>query len=122
MHMPVVCNNKSQGITIWKTVDKFIDELLEDIKTSLPYSNFILNRALALKQEYECRQLPPIEMHLFDGNPLRWLEFVSNFRNRIHEKVSFDNSMRMEHSLTLKSEAKKSVLSIFSATALKSLK
>ena len=123
IHTLVVCNDKLQGITIWEMVDKFIDKLLEGIKTSLPYSNLILNMGLALKQEYGCCQLPPIEVHLFGDNPLGWPEFVSNFRNRIHEKVSFNSSTRLECSLTTwKGEAEKSVLSIFSATALKSLK
>ena len=35
MHMPGVYNDKSQGITLWETVGKFIDELLKGIKISL---------------------------------------------------------------------------------------
>ena len=59
---------------------------------------------------------------------LRMAEVISNFRNRIHEKVSFNDSMRMECLLSaLEGEAKKSVESIgckgtLYATALKSLK
>ena len=61
-------------------------------------------------------------------NPSEWPEFISNFRSRIHEKDSFNDSMRMERQLSaLVGEAKKSVESvgcekIFYATALKSLK
>ena len=64
----------------------------------------------------------PIELRRFGGNPSECP------RNRIHEKVSFNDSMRMERLLiTLEGEAKKSVEStgcegIFYATALKSLK
>ena len=58
------------------------------------------NTGLALKQEYECRQLPPIELHRFGGNPSEWPEFVSNFRSRIHKKVSFNDSIRMERLLS----------------------
>ena len=121
-------NDKSQDITTREPVDKFIDDLVEDIETSLPQSNLQLNVDLALKEECQCRQLPPIELGRFGGNPSEWPEFISNFRNRIHENVSFNDSMRMERLLSaLEGEAKKSVESIgfegiFYATALKSLK
>ena len=35
----------------------------------LPKSKFNLNVNLALKQECKCRQLQPIELHSFRGNP-----------------------------------------------------
>ena len=49
-------------------VDKFIDDLIEGIETFLPQSNLNLNNSFALKQEYECRQLPPIELRRFARN------------------------------------------------------
>ena len=60
---------------------------MEGIETSLPQSNLNLSIGLSLKQEYECRELPPIELCWFGGKPSEWPEFISNFRNRIHEKV-----------------------------------
>ena len=93
-----------------------------------PYLRQTATFGFALRQEYECRQLPPIELRRFPGNPSKWPEVISNFRNRIHEKVSFNDSMRMERLLSaLEGEAKNSVESngcegIFFATALKSLK
>ena len=125
LHKPDANNDKSQDITTREPVDKFIDDLVEGTETPPPQSNLHLNIGLALKQEYECRQLPPIELRRFGGSPSEWPEFISNFRNRIHEKVSFNDSMRMEHLLSaLEGEAKKSVESIgcegiFYATALK---
>ena len=68
-----------------------------------PYPN--LNIGLYLKQEYECRQLLPIELRWFGVKPSEWPEFIPNFRNRIHEKV--------ERLLSaLEGKAKKSVESI----------
>ena len=70
----------------------------------------------------------PIELRGFGCSPSEWPEFISNFRNRIHQKVSFNDSMRMQRLLSyLEDEAKKSGESIgcegiFFATALKSLK
>ena len=112
-------------MTTREPVYKFIDDLVECIETSLPQSNLNLSIGLALKQEYECRKLPPTALRQFGGNPSEWPEFISNFRNRIHEKVSFKDSMRMKRLLSaLEGEAKKicGCEAIFYATALKSLK
>ena len=127
-HKPDVNKDKSQAIATREPVDKFIDDLVEGIETPLSQSNLNLSIGLALKQEYQCCQLPPIELGWFRGNPTEWPKFISNFRNRIHKKVSFNDSMRLERLLSaLEGEAKKSVESvgcegIFYATELKSLK
>ena len=81
-------------------MDKFIDDLVEGIETYLPKSKLNLSIRLALEQQYECRQLPPIELRRFGGNPSEWPEFISNSQNRIHEKVSFNDGMRMERLLS----------------------
>ena len=84
--------------------------------------------AAALQQELETRHLPLIDLIPFDGNPLNWPEFIQNFKERVHLKKSFSDSMRMERLLSvLKGEAKNSIISIgtnelFYASALKSLK
>ena len=49
LHKPDVNNHKSQDITTREPVDKFIDDLVEGIKTSLPQSNLNLIIGLALK-------------------------------------------------------------------------
>ena len=49
-------------------------------------------------------------MLTFDGNPTKLVEFKENFKMRVHNKVSFTNSMRMERLLSvLKVEAKRAV-------------
>ena len=113
IHKPDLNNDKSQDITTLEPVDKFIDDLVQGIETSLLQSNLNLNTGFAWKQEYECRQLPPTELRWFGGNPSEWPEFISNFWNGIHEKVSYNDSMRMEQLLrALEGGPKKSVGSI----------
>ena len=90
----------------------------------MPESHVNVNIRLALQQEHECGQLPPIELHHFKGNPSEWPEFISSFKNRVHNKISFDDNMRMER---LECEVKRSEESIgcngiFYAIVLKSLK
>ena len=81
-----------------------------------------------LRQEFDSKHLPPIELRHFDGNPAYWPEFIESFRSKIHFKPSFTDSIRMERLLSnLKSESKRFVESIgitgiFYATALKTLK
>ena len=84
--------------------------------------------AAALQQELETIHLPPTDLILFEGNSLNWPEFIQKFKERVHLKKSFSDSMRMECLLSvLKGEAKSSIISIgttglFFASALKSLK
>ena len=61
-HKPDVNKDKSQAIATREPVDKFIDDLVEGIETPLSQSNLNLCIGLALKQEYQCCQLPPIEL------------------------------------------------------------
>ena len=84
--------------------------------------------AADLQQELETRHLSPIDLITFDSNPLNWPEFIQNFKERVHLKKSFSDSMRMERLLSvLKGEVKNSIISIgtnglFYVSALKSLK
>ena len=84
--------------------------------------------AADLQQELETRHLSPIDLIPFDSNPLNWPEFIQNFKERVHLKKSFSDSMRMERLLSvLKGEAKNSIISIgtnglFYVSTLKSLK
>ena len=55
-------NNAVQDSVMCEPVNKFIDHVVQSIETSLPKSKFNLNVNLALKQEYECRRLQPIEL------------------------------------------------------------
>ena len=81
-----------------------------------------------MKQEYETRTLPPIELRQFSGYPVDWPEFIENFRSRVHLKTTFDDNLRMERLCSvLDGEAKRVIEAIgksgrFYATALKTLK
>ena len=45
-----------------------------------------------LQGEFESRNLPPIELKRFYGNPELWPEFIENFYSRVYRMVSFDNN------------------------------
>ena len=55
-----------------------------------------ITAAVALQQELETSYLPPIDLIPFDDNPLNWPEFIQNFKESIHLKNSFSDSIRME--------------------------
>ena len=110
-------------------VDLFIDllvkgqEIISD--TSSREDNTLLS---AVHQHLEAKNLPPIELLTFDGNPSCWPEFIENFKIMVHLKTTFNDTIRMERLLSvLRGEAKRSVESIgrngiFYETTLKCLK
>ena len=83
---------------------------------------------MMLQLRYESKCLPVIELFRFDENPCIWPDFIQNFQNRVHDKRSFVNEIRMERLLSvLDGETKRTVISIgrnghFYATAMKTIK
>ena len=123
--------NKTKISTIViEPIDNFIDELLEgqEVSSSELDPTPTLSIANTLKKELESRHLPPVDLLAFDRNTTKWPELIENFKTRVHSKVSFTNSMRMERLVSvLKGEAKRAVEGIgtngiFYTTALKLFK
>ena len=81
-----------------------------------------------LERDLESRNLPPMELLRFNGNPSHWPEFIQRFKERVHMKRTFSDSLRMERLLSvLDGDAKRVVSAIgrnglFYAAALKALK
>ena len=106
-----------------QSIDSFTDE-----RSFASQTRTTVNLTLALQQEVDLGNLPPIPLIRFDGNPSKWPEFIENFFTRLHLKQTFDDNTRMIRLLrTLDGEAKRNVGAIgcnkiFYATALKSLK
>ena len=95
-------------------VDLFIDLLVEGQETILDTSSSENITVLsAVHQHLEAKNLPPIELLTFDGNPTCWPEFIENFKIMVHLKTTFNNTIRMERLLSvLRGEGKRSVESI----------
>ena len=77
---------------IHESPDEFIDDLVEGKETNLGVKTSSFNSHFALKQDYETRNLPPIKLHRFSGNPCKWPEFIENFHTRVHLKSTFDKN------------------------------
>ena len=90
------------------------------LKQSYQYKDILLTLVLQYNKNMKAVS--------YRGNPTEWLEFTSNFYNRVHMKISFDENTRMQYLLSvLEGEAKGSVEAIshngiFYAMTLKSLK
>ena len=81
-------NSKDEKLcTVARSLDRFIDDLVEGEES---YNHLILqisvSPTLALQQEFESRNLPPIPLLRFDDNPSRWPEFTENVFTRVHSK------------------------------------
>ena len=83
---------------------------------------------LPLKQEYKVRHLPAMELMCFKGNPILWSEFIGNFYQNIHVKMTFSDNIRMTRLISLlNGDAKRAIQSIglsslFYASGLKTIK
>ena len=109
-------------------IDSLIDKLVEGKDTLIPHVTQFFTPQEAIKEELELRNLPPVDLLRFDGNPVHWPGFIDNFYQRIHKKSLFSDSIRVDHLMnSLDGEAKKSVKTVgtngyFYATVLKVLK
>ena len=81
-----------------------------------------------LKRYLESRNLPPMDLLRFNGNPSHWPEFIQYFKETVYMKRTFSDSLRMEHLLSVLDGDAKRVVSatgrngLFYAIALKALK
>ena len=74
--------------------DSFIELLIEREETVLSaVTSENITVAAALQQELETRHLPPIDLIPFDGNPLKWPEFIQNFKERVQLKKPFSDNV-----------------------------
>ena len=67
-----------------ETIDQFIDDLIEGRETELSYDGPPFSIHQCLNQKLESKQLPPIELRGFNGNPIYWPEFIENIKFCVH--------------------------------------
>ena len=87
-----------------------------------------MDMLLALKQEYEAKHLPAMELMCFNGNPVFWPEFIDNIYQNVHSKIIFSDNIRTTRWISLLDwDTERTIQSIglsalFYASALKKLK
>ena len=67
-----------------ETVDLFIDLLETILDTNSSENITVLS---TIHQHLEAKNLPPIELLTFDGNPSCWPKFIENFKIMVHLKL-----------------------------------
>ena len=121
-------NDSSLSMHPTNCIDDFIDRSVEGEETVLQERDPIISTSMLLQLEYESKRLPVLELFRFEWDPCKWPNFIPNFKNRVHDKHSFTDDIRMERLLrVLDGEAKRTVISIGRnglcyATAMKTLK
>ena len=81
-------------VNVVQSIDSFIDELVEGEESSFASrTRTSVNFTLALQQEVDSDNLPPIPLIRFEGNPSKWPEFIENVFTRVHSKQTFDDNM-----------------------------
>ena len=82
-------------------IDAFIDNLIEGEESIIPDVNKVLPTSLLLQREFQTRDLPAINLMRFDGDSKQWANFIQNFKHRVHNKIGFNNSVRMDRLLSV---------------------
>ena len=78
---------------IVRSFDGWIDELEEFHETCLPVAVHEMSVAEALYKLEE--DIPILKLTAFNGNPLRYVEFIEQFKIHIHNKRHLTDNMRM---------------------------
>ena len=84
-----------------KSVNHFIDLLVEVQETKLGIQRKEATTTSLLQMELDWKNLPPIELTPFDGNHCKWPDFIQNLKIWIHKKQSFTNDIRMERLISM---------------------
>ena len=84
LHRSLISNIKINSfLTNTRTpVDLFIDNLVEGKETLIPHGTQFVTPQEAIKQELELRNLPPVDLLRFDGNPVHWPELMVKLKSR----------------------------------------
>ena len=98
---------------ITQSIDHFIDLVVEGQETNLDIQRKEATATSLLQMELESKNLPPIELTRFGGDHSKWLDFIQNFKNRVHVKQSFTDDIRMERLFSvLVGDAKRAVAAV----------
>ena len=109
-------------------INKFIDDLIKGEEISIKIETRSINMQLALNQECEVRHLRAMDLMCFNGNPMFWPEFIDNFYQIVHSKITFSDNIRMTRLISLlDGDAKRTIQltgwsDLFYLSALKTLK
>ena len=113
MNTPTTNKPKDTLIPGKEPIDAFIDNLIEGEESIIQDVNKVLPTSLLLQREFETRDLPAINLMRFDGDSKQWPNFDQNFKHRVHNKIGFSDSVRMDRLLSeLDGEAKRAVSEI----------
>ena len=96
-----------------RSIASFIDTLIEGSETFINTTIDQSSSTMALlERDLESSNLPPMELLRFNGNPNHWPEFIQfKFKERVHMKRIFSDSLRMERLLSVLDGDAKWVLS-----------
>ena len=114
---PIVCS-----------FDGWIDELEEFQETFLPVAVREMSVADALYQLEASKDIPILKFTAFNGNPLRYVEFIEQFKIHIDDKCHITDDMRVvQLKMHVTGDAARTISGLGSqgimyATALKTLK
>ncbi|XP_046555836.1 uncharacterized protein LOC124265089 [Haliotis rubra] len=107
--------------------DSWINNLVEFQETNLPSAVSNMSVADALYKLEASKDIPPVKLGKYDGNPLDYVDFIERFKIHIHDKPHLSDDLRMvQLRMHLTGDAERALCSLGSsgsmyATAIKML-
>ena len=82
-----------ENVTLMNEVDSWID-MLDVFDTTVktetqPLQNTEISMAWLLQQS-----LPRMQVPIFDGNPLQWVEFITKYKEIVHDQAYLTNNQK----------------------------
>ncbi|XP_028399260.1 uncharacterized protein LOC114522717 [Dendronephthya gigantea] len=78
-----------------QSFDSWIDDLIEFKETVLPTEVSKMSIAEALYKLEASKDIPSIKLMKYDGDPLKYVEFIDRFKLLIHDKPHLSDDVRM---------------------------
>ena len=112
-----LCNRNTS-----RSIDSFIDTLIKIsetvLNTAIDQSSYTM---ALLERDLESRNLPSMELLMFNGNPSHWPEVIPCFKERVHMKRTFSDNFRMKRLLSVLDDDAKRVVSAIGRNGLSML-
>ena len=112
--LEVASLNHDENVTLMNEADSWID-MLDVFDTTVktetqPLQNTEISMAWILQQS-----LPRMKVPIFDGNPLQWVEFITQYKEIVHDQAYLTNNQKFIYLMEHVDGETKRALQVFSA-------
>ena len=105
--------NHDENVTLMNEVDSWID-MLDVFDTTIKTETQSLQNTEILMAWLLQQSLPRMQVPTFDGNPLQWLEFITKYKEIVHDQACPTNNQKFIYLMQHVDGEAKRALQVFS--------